>query len=142
MLRRNIASDIEELRAGLPSPEELSLQPRRAPLLQKTSSAGSMPLHGQSSPGSDGQRERPRRGSAESLLLGRQHSDDDGIFSLLRWIESRRLMEGLTDAELNEWWAEVVRPFPWLLLTVATLDAEHVEGATLVDISAKAPMVK
>lgn len=81
-----------------------------------------------------------RTSSADTL--GRQGSSDDGVFGLLGWIAAHRLPEDESDAALQDWWAGlVVRPFPWLLITVATLDAEYSSAKTMVDISDAAPMV-
>ena len=81
-----------------------------------------------------------RTSSADTL--GRQGSTDDGVFGLLGWIAAHRVPDDESDAAVQDWWAGlVIRPFPWLLITVATLDAEYSSAKTMVDINDAAPMV-
>ena len=76
--------------------------------------------------------------------LGRQSSTDDGVFGLLHWIASHSIpldTSARASQVVADWWESLIRPFPWLLITVATLDAEHSSAKTLVDIGEAAPMV-
>ena len=76
-------------------------------------------------------------------MLGRQSSTDDGVFGLLHWIASHTLpaKDEAGHATQADWWESLIRPFPWLLINVATLDAEYSAAKTMVDIGDMAPMV-